>query len=242
MTDTPLIRCEQLRIGHRGRALLPSLDLSIGGGELWAVVGRNGTGKTTWFRTLLGLLPPVSGRVIRAEQLRVSYVPQRLKLDELFPVLARDVVHMGVERGWSFAKQRASEPAGVLQALERVGAAQLADQSFRALSEGQKQRVLLARLFVARPQLALLDEPTSAMDAVAEREALQLLDALRREQGTTVMVVSHYLGMARELADRMVLFDGHNGSIVTGTTQAVLDGAAFHANYKGTLDDATDAS
>ncbi len=241
MVQPALIRCEQLRIGHRGRAILPPIDLSLGTAELWAVVGRNGTGKTTWFRTLLGLLPPVSGRVVRMPALRVSYVPQRLKLDELFPVLARDVVQMGVERGWSFARPSISERRSVLQALERVGASALADQPFRALSEGQKQRVLLARLFVSRPDLALLDEPTSAMDAVAEQEALRLLDALRREHGTTVIVVSHYLGLLREIADHMVLFDGHNGKVVSGGTEEVLGSGAFSANYRGKLDGAVDA-
>lgn len=116
MTSRPLIRCEQLRVGYRGRAILPAIDVSIGAGELWALVGRNGSGKSTWFQTVLGLLPAVSGSVQRAPDLRLSYVPQRLKLDELFPVRARDVVAMGLERNWSLLsmagkrRQRARAP------------------------------------------------------------------------------------------------------------------------------------
>jgi zinc transport system ATP-binding protein len=228
----PLMRCDQLRVGYRGRAILPAIDIAIGAGELWALVGRNGSGKSTWFRTLLGLLPPVAGSVSRAPGLRMSYVPQRLKLDELFPVLARDVVAMGTERDWNFVRPTRKRTARAQAALVRVGAAELADRSFRALSEGQKQRVLLARLFASEPALALLDEPTSAMDAVAERETLLLLDALRREHGTTVIVVCHALGLVREIAEHMLFFDASGGDVISGSTRDVLSHAAFHANYQ----------
>ena len=152
-----LLACEQLRVGHAGRAIVPAIDLALRPGELVAVVGRNGTGKTTWFRTALGLLPPVSGQVVTRPGLRLSYVPQRTQLDPLYPLLARDVVAMGVERGLSFARPRLRAPQIARVAIERVGAGAFADQPFRALSEGQKQRVLLGRLYASEPELALLD-------------------------------------------------------------------------------------
>jgi zinc transport system ATP-binding protein len=229
-----LIRCESLRVGYRGRAILPEIDLEIRAGELWGLVGRNGSGKSTWFRTLLGLLPPVSGSVVRAPGLRMSYVPQRLTLDEQFPALARDVVLMGVERGYSFVAPRHAGRSLANEALARVGASDLQERPFRALSEGQKQRVLLARLFASRPALAVLDEPTSAMDAVAEREALRLLDLLRREQGTAVIFVCHALGLVQNLAERIVFFDAYGGSVIAGSTHEVLSQPAFQANYRGT--------
>ena len=172
-----LLRCEQLCFGHAGRPLAPAFDLELRAGEFVAVVGRNGTGKTTWFRTLLGLLPEVSGRVWARPGLRLSYVPQRAQLDPLFPLLARDVVALGLVRGSGFGWPRLREPAIVGQAIAAVGAEAFADRPYRALSEGQKQRVLLGRLYAGQPELALLDEPTSAMDAIAEREALELIDA-----------------------------------------------------------------
>lgn len=225
------LRCADLRVGYGARAILPAIDLSLRKGELWAVIGRNGTGKTTWFRTLLGLIAPVSGSVVRAPGLRVSYAPQRAALDPTFPALARDVVAMAVDRNWSFARPRLFEPAAVSEALERAGASALADRPFRALSEGQKQRVLLARLIASRPELALLDEPTSAMDAVAEREALAALDAERKRNGTTIVVVSHYLGNVRGIADKMILFDASCQSVVIGDPDHVLDHEVFHRNY-----------
>jgi zinc transport system ATP-binding protein len=231
MDDGVRLRCANLTVGYGGRAILPPIDVELCKGELWAVVGRNGTGKTTWFRTLLGLLPPIAGVLERRPGLRVSYTPQRAALDPLFPALARDVVAMAVDRGWSFARPRVFEPEVVQRALEQVGASALADRPFRALSEGQKQRVLLARLIASQPEIALLDEPTSAMDAVAEREALSMLDALRKRDGTTVVVVSHYLGMVREIADRVILLDASAQTVVVGDPEHVLGHEAFHRNY-----------
>lgn len=236
--DSVLLSCERLRVGHGGRALVPPVDLTLRPSEFVAVVGRNGTGKTTWFRTVLGLLPPVSGRVTAKPGLRLSYVPQRAQLDPLYPLLARDVVAMGIDRGASFARLRLRMPAAVGAALERAGAGAFAGRPFRALSEGQKQRVLLARLLASDPELALLDEPTSAMDGVAEREALAIIDGLRRERGTTVVVISHYLGLIREYADRVILFDSACETVLVGPTDEVLGHAVFHRNYPGGADDA----
>jgi zinc transport system ATP-binding protein len=237
----PLLVCEQLQVGHAGRTIAPPFDLTVGKGEFIAVVGRNGTGKSTWFRTVLGLLAPIAGRVTLRAGLRLSYVAQRAQFDPLYPLLARDVVAMGCERGTSFARPRLREPAAVSVALERVGATSFADRSYRALSEGQKQRVLLARLYASDPELALLDEPTSAMDAVAEREALLAIDALRKELGTSVLVVSHYLGSIREFAERVILLDSACETVLVGKTADVLDHAVFHRNYPGAADDACEA-
>lgn len=236
-----LLVCERLRVGHRGRAIAPAIDLALVPGEFVAVVGRNGTGKTTWFRTVLGLQAPISGRVSQRDGLRASYVPQRVQLDPLFPLLARDVVAMGAERGFSFARPRLRDALGVSAAIARVGAADFAGRPFRALSEGQKQRVLLGRLLVSDPELALLDEPTSAMDAVAEREALAVIDGLRKERGASVVVVSHYLGLVREFADRVILFDSACETVLVGATAEVLGHAVFHRNYPGAGDDACEA-
>lgn len=175
----PLYTCDRLEIGYGRAPLLPPISLSVGRGEFWAVVGRNGSGKTTWFRTLLGLQPPVGGAVIHpGGPPRATYIPQRQGYDPIYPLTAAQVVAMAVDRGWSFTRPRAGGDA-VRAALAEVGAAELASRTFRSLSEGQKQRVLLARLVAAEADVAFLDEPTAAMDRVAEREALALLDRVR---------------------------------------------------------------
>jgi zinc transport system ATP-binding protein len=230
--DAPVARCKALKIGHAGRAILPPIDLEIRAGEFWAVLGRNGSGKTTWMRTVLGLIPPVEGKIERSQALKLSYLPQRARLDELYPVLGREVVAMGIDRGWSFLRPRTHHwRAQVDAALEEMAVLELADQPFRALSEGQKQRILFARLAASDSQLALLDEPTSAMDVVAEREAFELLDKLRKRRGTAIVIVSHYLGLAREFADRVLLLDRDTPAVVTGTPEEVFNHSAFRDRY-----------
>jgi zinc transport system ATP-binding protein len=228
-TEAPvLLRCSALAVGYGNRALLPPIDLAIHAGEFWAVVGRNGSGKTTWLRTALGLLPPVRGRVIKEKNaLRLSYVPQRSAFDELYPVRARDVVRMGTERGWSFAKPRAGEPDSVERALVEVDAKDLASRAFRSLSEGQKQRVLLARCVASDAEIAFLDEPTAAMDMIAERESLALLSALRKKHNMAIVVISHGLGLIREHADHALWMDRDSQSVVSGTIDEVFRRAAL---------------
>lgn len=227
-----LLHCRRLRIGYHGVPLLPAIDLEIGTGELWAVIGRNGCGKTTWLRTALGLMPAVSGRIETGPDVKMSYLPQRNVIDELYPLLARDVVRMGLLRGWSFLRPSVRiEPPSVRQALSDMGVGALGDVPYRRLSEGQKQRVLFARLAVSGANIALLDEPTSAMDPVAEAEAFALLDGLRHRQGLAIVVVSHYLGMVRRYADRALLLDRDTQAVVVGPPDEVFEHEAFHRRF-----------
>ncbi len=227
----PVLECRQLVVGHGGRGILPPLDSSIQRGELWAVIGRNGAGKTTWLRTLLGLLPPVSGSLrFAGTPPRLSYLAQRQSFDPHYPLRARDVVAMGTQRGaWWFSRPR-QHAALVDTALQRVGASELAQRPFRELSEGQKQRVLFARVAAAEPDLAVLDEPTSAMDLVAEREAWQLLERLR-EAGMALIVVSHYVGLAGKHADRLLFLDRESGAAVAGAPPEVFAHPLFRLRY-----------
>lgn len=230
---TELLACRALVVGHAGSALLPPIDLSLRAGEFWAVIGRNGSGKTSWLKTLLGLLSPVSGRVYAPNgRVRLSYLPQKSALDELYPLLAREVVSMGTERGWSFlGRGRGARAHEVDRALSEMDALSLADRPFCQLSEGQKQRVLLARVAASGAELAVLDEPTSAMDAVAEREAFSLLDGLRQRRGMAVVVVSHYLGLVRQFADRGLLLDRDTPAVVTGSIDEVFGHSTFRERY-----------
>jgi zinc transport system ATP-binding protein len=228
-----LIRCTDLRIGYGATPLLPPIQMTIRRGEFWAVIGRNGSGKTTWMRSMLGLIDPVAGKIERIEpDLKLSYLPQKSRIDELYPLIARDVVGMALDRGWSFLRRLHEHRAErIARALEEMDALEIADQPFRTLSDGQKQRVLFARLAASDAGLALLDEPTSAMDLVAEHEAFQLLDGLRERHGTAIVIVSHYLGLAREFADKILLVDRDLQAVVIGTPEEVFAHTAFRERY-----------
>jgi zinc transport system ATP-binding protein len=134
-----LLACRRLRVGFKSRTILPSIDVTIRAGQFWAVVGRNGAGKTSWLRTLIGLVPPLAGSVDAAPGVRVSYLPQRGTMDELYPLAAREVVSIGAQRGWSFlgGLGAAERRQRVARALAEVGAEDLAERPFRRLSEGQ---------------------------------------------------------------------------------------------------------
>jgi zinc transport system ATP-binding protein len=232
---TALLETRALEIGHAGKPLLPPCDLSLGGGEFWAVIGRNGSGKTTWLRTLLGLLAPLGGRVQRQPGLKLAYLPQRVIGEEFYPVTASDVVRMGCERGWSFLGSGRGERERVHRALELMGVAELAERRFSELSEGQRQRVLFARVAAAEANVALLDEPTSALDLIAEREAFELLRRLQRESNTTIVIVSHYVRLVAEYADHAILLDRESWAVVVGTPTEVFEHGSFRARYGGSI-------
>jgi zinc transport system ATP-binding protein len=212
--------------------------MTVRAGELWAVIGRNGSGKTTFLHTLLGLLPPVSGSLsLGKPELRLAHLAQRAGLDEFYPLLVEDVIAMGCERGWSFLPPPARDRRRRIErALVDMGTQPLARQSYGSLSVGQRQRVMFTRLAVSDGELLLADEPTSAMDLVAEREAFRLLDRIRRERGLGVVIASHFLGLAQRLADRVVLLDRDTPAVVIGTPREVFSHPVFRQNY-GAIDE-----
>ena len=232
-----LLSAQALCVGHAGHAILPAVDVTIGSSELWVVTGPNGSGKTTWIKTLLGLLLPISGSV-RHERpgLRLAYRAQRHELESHYPVAVKDVVAMGTlrEQGWFSGQARRRRR--VANALRLTGAAELAERPFSELSEGQKQRVLLARAIASAPSLVFLDEPTSAMDPVAEAEALTILDGLRAEAGTAVVLVSHHLDAALAAADKALFLDAEHGVVACGAVASVLADPHFARHFGGLVD------
>ena len=140
---------------------------------------------------------------------------------------------MGLERGRSFLRPWLPRAARrkVDRALSQMGAVELARAPFRELSEGQKQRVLMARLLVSDPELVVLDEPTAAMDQVAEQETMARIDALRREHELAVMIVSHHLPVVSRFADQIVFIDKDSQQVVTGPPARVFAHPAFRARY-----------
>lgn len=197
-----LLRLRARALGYPGAVVLEDVDLEIAPGSFTGVLGGNGSGKTTLLRTLLGALPPLAGERRPAAGLRLGYVPQSVQLDPLFPLSAREVVTLGLFRGRAlFLPLGARARAEVEASLERVGLRHRAHSLFRNLSGGQKQRVLVARALAGRPDLLLLDEPTSGVDPAAARLLLRVLEEAR-DAGTAVILVTHQPQVLAGLADR----------------------------------------
>jgi sulfonate transport system ATP-binding protein len=189
------------------RSVLNALDLGIEPGQFVAIVGRSGGGKSTLLRLIAGLDRPDSGRVsIDGASVAGIHRSSRLMFQDarLLP-WQRIIGNVGIARGENWREES-------LAALDAVGLADRAQEWPGVLSGGQRQRVALARALVARPKILLLDEPFGALDALTRIEMHQLLERLWVERGFTSVLVTHDVGEAVALADRViVLRDGAIG-------------------------------
>ena len=205
---TPLLQVEEADFGYEGRAIVHRASLEIHADEFVVLVGSNGSGKSTLMRGILGLLPPLAGRVERRAGLRIGYVPQRETLDPLYPLSAADVVMLGAARDlrpWQLIRKLDRDRAHA--ALAACGATGFAAQRYAALSGGQRQRVLLARALATDPELLLLDEPTAGVDPEAERSLLDLLGQLAHMRHLAVWMVTHHLHAIAGRFDRIATVD-----------------------------------
>jgi manganese/iron transport system ATP-binding protein len=201
-----------------------------------AVVGPNGAGKSTLLKVAAGLIPATKGEVLMygqplAQHSCIAYVPQRNQIDWTFPVTVEDVVMMGRARQIGFFRRpRQADREAVMTSLERVGAADLARQPIGALSGGQQQRVFIARSLALETHLLLLDEPTAGLDATSQSMVLDLLDELRA-QHVTVVVVTHELDVVTERFDIALLM--RRALIANGSPSEVLTGENLLIAYGG---------
>lgn len=231
-SDELLLSCRGLVVGHGSRPILPPIDLEVRTGQAWAVIGPNGSGKTTLLRTVLGLIPLLGGELQRPRR-GIGYVPQRSAMDAEVPARVIDLVRAGAERGWSFVN-----PLWMLGARDRVQRAlvdtateALCREPWQHLSEGQKQRVLMAQALAGDPDLLVLDEPTSAMDLHAERSVFQLLGQLRRTRSLAVLMVGHNLSLLARHATHALLVDKDQGVAIAGTVAEIAASPAWAVRY-----------
>ncbi len=229
----PCLETQELEIGYAGRAILPPVSLRVQRTEFWGVAGSNGSGKSTLLRSILGLIPTLGGAVTWGDGIRVGYVPQRMSLDLTMPARAIDVVRGGTVRGWSFLNplHTHSQKDAVARVMRETGAEAFARQQLSQLSEGQKQRVLMARALVSNPDVLVLDEPTSAMDAVAEVETLQLLDQLRERRNLGIVLVGHNLMAVAGVATHALLLDREHQLIIGGDIREVAVHHEVHEHF-----------
>lgn len=214
MPHTPhRLEIKNIDIGYGDKIILRDLSFQIPHGSRVAVVGPNGAGKSTLFKALVGLLPLQKGHIfIHGEPLGthqdcVAYVPQREEVDWRFPVTVSDVVMMGriSQTGW-FKRASLYDRQIVGKSLERMGIADLAEQSIGQLSGGQQQRAFLARAIAQEPHILLMDEPFTGVDITTQEMTLRLLDHLQ-EQEVTAIVSTHDLNLAGSRFDFVLLLN-----------------------------------
>ncbi len=208
------------RLSFGARVLWDHLDLSVPPGEFIAVLGPNGSGKTSLLKVLLGQLPLdsgvalVDGKPIASGGARIGYVPQHRPIDRDVVLRGRDLVRLGIDgRRWGAtalrSAVRARRRAAVRHALRQVDGAHLADVPVGVMSGGELQRVRIAAALAGDPTLLLCDEPLLALDPANARLVAALVDGRRREAGTAVVVVTHQVNAILPYVDRVLyLVDG----------------------------------
>ena len=237
-----LISCEHLTMKYDGRTAVDDVSFELDPGDYLSIVGENGSGKSTLVKGLLGLLRPASGAVrfnglVRRE---IGYLPQQTDTQKDFPASVAEVVSSGCLSRRSFPPfYTAADRRLVRENMEKLEIGGVAKKCYRELSGGQQRRVMLARALCATRRLLLLDEPVAGLDPVITVELYALIDRLNREQGITVIVVTHDVHSALQCGNKVLHIDTR--SVFFGTREEYLKtevcrrmmGVHTHANEEG---------
>lgn len=235
-----VVELRDVEFGYDDRAVLDGVSLGVERGEVLGVVGPNSAGKTTLLRLMTRVIAPRQGVVAldgqdlaalgRVDIARaVAVVPQELVLTFPFSVLDFVLTGRYPHRPGDFF-ERAEDIALARSALETAGVAHLADRLVPALSGGERQLVLVARALAQRPRVLLMDEPNAHLDLRHQRDLAGLVRRLHGEEGTTIVLVSHDLNLAAQLADRLLLLAGGRVAAL-GAPADVLEPGILEAVY-----------
>jgi zinc/manganese transport system ATP-binding protein len=243
--DRPALRLRDAGLAFGGRTLWSHLDLTVAAGEFVAVLGSNGSGKTSLLRTILGEVPltsgsgAISGRPLGRGSTAVGYVPQRIAIDAATMIKAREVVRLGLDgHRWGVplavgARRRAVRKR-IDGLLASVGAESFGDEPVSMLSGGELQRVRVAAALASDPALLLCDEPLAALDLRHQQDIAALIDQQRRARGTAVLFVTHDINPVLPYVDQVLYLAG--GSFRLGPPDEVLTSAGLSELYGAPVD------
>ena len=223
-----IIKCEHTDFGYENHDAVIDLNLEIYPGDYLCVVGENGSGKSTLIKGMLGLLKPTGGSLSVADELKrggIGYLPQQTAAQKDFPATVQEVVLSGTlsRRGNRPFYSRAERKLAAHN-LERLGIEHLKQKCYRELSGGQQQRVLIARALCATEQLLILDEPITGLDPSAIQDFYHLIKKLNKEDGITIIMVSHDIGNVISQANKILHL--HRRVVFCGTAEAYRQSVA----------------
>jgi ABC-type Mn2+/Zn2+ transport system ATPase subunit len=228
--EKPVLCAEQVALAYGRRVVLTDVNLSIRRGEFWAFVGPNGEGKSTLIKALLGAVRPARGRIfLRADfqrRTRIALVPQECEVNPSVPTTIREFVLGGLVGITVNGTQRDARLKGV---LDLMAITHLRERSLWTLSGGQRQRTLVARALIRDPLLLIVDEPTAGLDLAAASSLLDAITSLSRDQGITIVFVTHDLGIAAKQATHAALFRG--GKLTAGPLKEVFTPANLSRTF-----------
>ncbi len=223
-----LIKLQNIDVSFANKMVLSNVSLNLEAGKIVTLIGPNGAGKSTLVRVVLGLLNPTRGQVIRADSLRIGYVPQRLHIDNSIPITVKRFLQLA-------GKPTEKE---IYSVLDEVGAIQVVLQSLHKISGGEFQRVLLARALLRNPHIMVLDEPVAGVDLAGQNALYTLIGELRKRRGCAVLLVSHDLHLVMASTDEVVCLNqhicchGHPDDVSHDPAFIALFGNSFATNLK----------
>ena len=225
------IKCENLTLGYGSQEILSGLSFEVNRGDYLCIVGSNGSGKTTLMKTVLGLTKPLGGSIEFSDGLSASgigYLPQQTDVQRDFPASVYEIVISGcLGRGGFHPFYTKADKALAAQAMDRMDITKLKNSCYRELSGGQQQRVLLARALCATRDILLLDEPVAGLDPKVTADMYALIDSLNKNDGVTVIMISHDIDKALRYASHIL----HIGTDIFFGTRAEYE--VFKANRNG---------
>ncbi|CAM2880634.1 metal ABC transporter ATP-binding protein [Skermania piniformis] len=213
----PAVTLSGAQLSRGGRTLWSGLDLAVRPGEFVAVLGPNGSGKTSLLNVLLGRVPldagsaTITGAPVRVGNPRIGYIPQQQPVDPGVPLRGVDLVGLGVDgHRWGVGlRHRSRRDARIAAAIAQVGAERFASTRLGSLSGGEQQRLRVAQALAGDPALLLCDEPLLSLDLANQQLVANLIERRRREHDTAVLFVTHEINPILPLVDRVLyLVDG----------------------------------
>lgn len=202
------IKCENLSLGYKGNIIVSNLSFSVNAGDYFCIVGENGAGKSTLMKTLLNLLPPISGKVTLGDGVHaneIGYLPQQTLVQKDFPASVKEIVLSGCQSRCGLRPfYNKSEKLIAKNAIAKMDITEISNRCYRELSGGQQQRVLLARALCSARKILLLDEPVSGLDPKATAEMYEIINHLNKNEGLTVIMISHDISAALSYSNRIL--------------------------------------
>lgn len=220
-----VLEMSDLSVGYGHHVVATGLSVSLSAGSITALIGRNGTGKSTLLKTLCGFLPPLGGKIFWQGKALQDY--SRHELSHLISVvlthrhdtemlLVREVVEMGRIPYTPFSGKLRKEDKEIIEhSMAMTGVSHLADRRLVSLSDGERQRVMIAKALAQETPIILLDEPTAFLDYVAKVEILRLLRQLAKERDKTILLTTHDIRQSFSIAD--TIWEMGNGEMTIGT-------------------------
>ena len=203
-----LLTCRNLALGYEGHAIVKGLNFEIDSGDYLCIVGENGSGKSTLMKTILGLQSPLDGKIITGDgfkQTEIGYLPQQTVIQRDFPASVWEIVLSGcLNRTGIRPFYSKDEKREAREIIEKLGMSPYIKSCYRDLSGGQQQRVLLARALCATGKMLLLDEPVTGLDPIVTAEIYDIVNRLNREDGITVVMISHDIEAAMKYATKVI--------------------------------------